>query len=78
MASPSDSLIVGIATISRFMFRSLTIFLIISNCCASFIPKYARSGAQMLNSFAHTVVTPRKWMGREIPHSRDDHPSTVT
>src|SRR5207244_2676266 len=28
--------------------------------CASFWPKYATSGRTMLNSFRHTVATPRK------------------
>ena len=31
-----------------------------ATCCASFAPKYARSGCTVANSFTHTVATPVK------------------
>ena len=36
-------------------------------CCQSLAPKTATSGCTMLNSLATTVVTPRKWVGRDLP-----------
>src|SRR6185312_9794534 len=57
-ASPSASRTVGTTRISTGTFRSRTRFLITATCCASFWPKYARSGRTRLNSFRQTVATP--------------------
>ena len=45
-----------------------TIRRMIASCCASFSPKYARSGWTIPNSFSTTVATPRKCPGRCAPH----------
>ena len=47
-------------------------------CCASLRPKYAKCGCTISSSFSTTVVTPRKWPGRDLPSSRSLNPSTCT
>ena len=51
---------------------------IASSCWKSFSPNTATCGLTALNSFATTVVTPRKWPGREPPHRPCVTPVTVT
>ncbi|OQB71861.1 MAG: hypothetical protein BWX89_01590 [candidate division TA06 bacterium ADurb.Bin131] len=55
---------------------SLTIFLIIISCCASFHPKYALCGCIILNNFATTVHTPVKCPGRIAPSSFSEMSAT--
>jgi hypothetical protein len=38
-------------------------------CWKSFCPKNATSGFTMLKSLETTLITPRKWSGRNWPHS---------
>src|SRR5580700_3334757 len=78
MARPSGSRTIGQATISTRKFRSRTMRRTMATCAASFCPKKAASGSTMWNSLATTVVTPRKWPGRERPSSLLLSPSTVT
>ena len=48
-----------------------------ATCWASFWPKYATSGATMLNSLQTTVQTPWKWaVPRSAPSSTSPSPAT--
>ena len=58
--------------------RSRAIWRMMRACCASLRPKNAKRGCTISKSFSTTVVTPRKWPGRERPSSRSLRPSTVT
>src|SRR6185312_4963940 len=77
-ASPSASRTVGTTRTSTGTFRSRTRRRITATCCASFWPKYARSGRTMLNSLRQTVATPRKWPGRALPSRLADRFLTST
>ncbi len=49
-----------------------------ASCCQSFWPNTAVRGMASWNSFMTTVHTPRKWVGRETPHSVPDSVGTST
>ncbi len=47
-------------------------------CCQSLAPKTETAGKTQLKSLATTVVTPRKWVGREAPSRPCVNPSSTT
>ena len=67
MARPSASRTMGAVMILMGKLRSRTMRRMIAACWASFWPNTARSGSAALKSFETTVVTPSKWIGRDLP-----------
>ena len=64
MASPSNSRSVGMATISRFILSSATIFLTTSHLLGVLLPEIGLAGWLILKSLLQTVATPLKCPGR--------------
>src|SRR5439155_6187906 len=77
-ASPSGSRTVGTTLISTPRSRSRASRLTTATCCASFWPKYARSGATAASSLVTTVATPSKCRGRAAPSRPSVTPRTWT
>ena len=57
--------------------RSSAMRVTTASCCASLRPKNAAHGPTIANSFATTVVTPSKWVGRAAPHRSAVRPVDV-
>ena len=77
-ARPSSSREVGQPTTPTGIDRSATIRRTTTSCWKSFSPKNAWHGPTIENSFATTVATPAKCVGRLAPSSPSLIPPTVT